>query len=389
MRIFNRLLAAVALVILATSSSCAEKENTDPSPKPDNESDKAVVKAPHIFVSGKDGYHTFRIPAIVKSKKGTLLAFCEGRKISGSDTGDINLVLRRSTDGGTSWSGLITVWDDGLNTCGNPSPVVDPVTGRIHLLMTWNYQTDGKSAGDFNKDGVTKDTRRVWYTCSDDDGLTWADPEEITSSVKKDDWGWYATGPCHGIVLTKAPYEGRIVIPCDYNQKGGSGYSHVIYSDDNGRNWKIGGSVKGGNESSVAEMGDGRLIISCRMGGGMRLLAYSSDGGATFTSGTVNRSLPDPKCQGTLLSAVKDGEDVLLHCNCSNSSSRTHLTLKGSTDYGATWCGGQTVWEKPAAYSDIVLVRDEIVGVLYENGDNGSYERISFEKVPLGYAFIK
>ena len=387
MRNYNIFLTIVAMATLMLSSSCDGKES--PAAGPENDKDKTAVKAPHIFTARTDGYHTFRIPALAKSQKGTLLAFCEGRKLSGSDTGDINLILRRSTDGGTSWGNIITVWDDGVNTCGNPSPVVDPVTGRIHLLMTWNLGSDGKAAGDFNKDGATKDTRRVWYTCSDDDGLTWSKPREITSSVKKDDWGWYATGPCHGIVLTKAPYEGRIVIPCDYNQKGGSGYSHIIYSDDSGASWKIGGAVKGGNESTVAEMEDGRLIISCRAGGGKRLLAYSADGGETFSAGTVNSGLPDPRCQGTILSASRDGKGVLIHCNCSNSSARTHLTLKGSTDFGATWCGGQIIWEKFAAYSDITLINDGIVGVLYENGEKGSYERISFEKVPLGYAFIK
>ncbi len=386
MRIFNKFLTIFAMVTIA-SSSCNGKESRNPDPG--NGKDNATVKAPHIFVGKTDGYHTFRIPAIVKSNEGTLLAFCEGRKLSGSDTGDINLILRRSTDGGTTWGNIITVWDDGVNTCGNPSPVVDPVTGRIHLLMTWNHGSDGKSAGDFNKDGATIDTRRVWYTCSDDDGLTWATPKEITSSVKKDNWGWYATGPCHGIVLTKSPYEGRIVIPCDYNQKGGSGYSHVIYSDDRGSSWKIGGEVKGGNESAVAEMEDGRLIITCRAGNGKRLIAYSADGGETFSSAAANSSLPDPRCQGTILSARKDGQGVLLHCNCSNPSARTHLTLKGSSDYGATWCGGQTIWESFSAYSDITLINDGVVGVLYENGDKGSYERISFVKVPIGYAFIK
>lgn len=387
MKSFNKALTVLAMAAMMSSTSCDGKKSTAPEPDPGKEN--TAVRAPHIFVAKTEGYHTFRIPAIAKSNKGTLLAFCEGRKLSGGDSGDINLVLRRSTDGGTTWGSLITVWDDGLNTCGNPSPVVDPVTGRIHLLMTWNLGTD-KKAGDFNKEGATTDTRRVWYTYSDDDGVTWAEPRQITSSAKKDDWGWYATGPCHGIVLTQAPYSGRIVIPCDYNQKGsGTGYSHVIYSDDNGANWKIGGTVKGGNESTVAELEDGRLIISCRAGGGKRLIAYSANGGETFSAPKAQNDLPDPRCQAAMLSAQKDGRGVLIHSNCANASARTHLTLKGSTDFGATWCSGQVVWEKFAAYSDITLINEGIIGVLYENGEKGSYERISFEKVPLGYAFIK
>lgn len=109
MRTFDKLLTIFAALVIATSSSCDGKEN--PTPDSGKGNNTSTVKAPHIFVARTDGYHTFRIPALAKSKKGTLLAFCEGRKLSGSDTGDINLILRRSTDGGTTWGNIITVWD--------------------------------------------------------------------------------------------------------------------------------------------------------------------------------------------------------------------------------------------------------------------------------------
>ena len=379
------------MTIFLLVAGCGDKPVTPVTPS-DGGQDSAsagVIEAPHIFVAKNDGYHTFRIPALVKTVKGTILAFCEGRRNSGSDTGDIDLVLRRSLDGGKTWSKLIVVWDDGTNTCGNPSPVVDPVTGRIHLLMTWNYTTDGKSAGDFNTPGKTVDTRRVWYTSSDDDGVTWQEPVEITASTKKDNWGWYATGPCHGIILQSAAYKGRIVIPCDHNVIGGSGYSHVIYSDNQGASWKIGGEVLNGNESCVAEMADGRLILTCRAGGGYRILAYSVDGGETFRNAAANKDLPDPRCQGSILSVTHLGDDALVHSNCANASARTHMTIKGSKDGGATWCSGQLVWESKTAYSDMVLLDGQTLGILYENGDSGSYERISFVTVPLNFAFIR
>ena len=384
MRVFRLLLALWILLFPRCGDKPVAPPDVDPGQDPSGE-----VTAPHIFEAGKDGYHTFRIPALVKTRSGTLLAFCEGRRHSASDTGDIDLVLRRSRDGGKTWSSLITVWNDGINTCGNPSPVVDPATGRIHLLMTWNYTTDGKSAGDFNTPGKTVDTRRVWYTFSDDDGQTWKDPVEITSSAKKENWGWYATGPCHAIILQNGANKGRIVIPCDHNLIGGGGYSHVIYSDDQGKTWQIGGEVQNGNESTVAEMADGRIIMSCRASGGYRRIAYSADGGVSFQKASANTQLPDPTCQGSILAVMRDGQDALVHSNCSNSSTRTHMSIKGSTDGGGTWCSGQTVWEKNSAYSDMVLLNDSTLGLLYENGDKGSYERISFEKVPLNFAFIR
>lgn len=371
------------LFALLSFCSCDAKSSVsgDNGEKDENEF-VADVSAPDIFVKGQQGYHTYRIPALTKTKKGTLLAFCEGRKDSGSDTGDIDLILRRSIDDGKTWSKIIVVWDDEHNTCGNPSPVVDPVTGRIHLLMTWNLGSDGKSAGDFNN-GKTKDTRRVFYTWSDDDGLTWEKPKEITSQAKGEGYGWYATGPCHAIVLTKEPYAGRIVVPCDCNKIGGAGFSHVIYSDDNGENWQIGGMVSGGNESTVAELQDGSIIISCRCSGGKRMLAWSKDGGETFGESVKSADLPDPRCQGSMLETVYDGQYVILHSNCADASSRIKMTVKASLDDGKTWNGGKEVWSGPTAYSDMVMINDNIVGLLYENGNSNSYERISFERVSM------
>ena len=284
---------------------------------PDPDAFVAEVEAPHIFKAKNNGYHTFRIPAITKTKDGTLIAFCEGRKNSGSDTGDIDLICRRSIDGGKTWSKIITVWDDAKNTCGNPSPVVDMETGRIHLCMTWNYETDGASAGDFNKEGATKDTRRVYYT----------------------------------------------------------------YSDDKGKTWHIGGRIKGGNESCAEELEDGTIFITCRKADN-RLLSWSTDGGITFSTGEAYPTLPDPKCQASCIGTTFNGKNVLLHCNCA-ASSRIMLTIKASLDGGKKWTGGYTLWEGPTAYSDMVMLDDSNIGVLYENGDSKSYERISFKTVKV------
>ena len=375
------LLWALSLLLLP---SCNRPERQEEKPD-DKDQPQNTVAAPDIFVKGMEGIHTFRIPAIVKTTKGTLVAFCEGRVNSGSDTGFIRLILRRSTDGGKTWGPIIKVWEDPGNTCGNPCPVVDPRTGRIHLMMTWNNGKDGKSAGDFNKPGMTVDTRRVWYTYSDDDALTWTVPVQCTSSTKLDNWGWYATGPCHAIILEKGAYQGRILMPCDHNVIGGSGYSHVVYSDNGGKTWQIGGEVKGGNESCVAELEDGTVVMTCRNSSGQRKLAWSKDGGLTFDAGTNIKSLPDPTCQAAILSTVIDGETVLIHSNCATNS-RTNLTVKASRDGGKTWTTGHQIHAGPAAYSDIVMVSDTHLGVFYENGASSSYEKISFVTIPVRLA---
>ena len=147
-----------------------------------------LVQTP-VFVSGKDGYHTYRIPALIVTEKDTLLAFCEGRKSGSSDSGDIDILLRRSKDGGQTWNDIQLVWDDGPHTCGNPCPVVDRRTGAISLLLTHNL------GHDVERDIIARTsegTRTIWLTRSEDEGQTWSPPREITSKCKAPTWTWYA-----------------------------------------------------------------------------------------------------------------------------------------------------------------------------------------------------
>ncbi len=207
----------------------------------------------YLFKSGTEGYHTFRIPAIVTTLNGHILAFAEGRKNGGSDTGNIDIVMRKSKDNGKTWSGLKVIWDQGKDVCGNPAPVVDKTTGTIFLLTTWNLGKDHESEIIHQ---TSKDTRRIFILQSTDDGESWSLPEEITRSVKKENWTWYATGPCQGVQLEKGSNKGRLVIPCDHIEaETNKYYSHTIYSDDHGKTWELGGSTPQDqvNECAIAE----------------------------------------------------------------------------------------------------------------------------------------
>ncbi len=185
-----------------------------------------------VFEEKTEGYAGYRIPAIIQAADGSLLAFAEARKHDKSDAGDIDLVMRRSEDGGRTWGPLEVIFDDGANTCGNPAPVVLGKKGEIVLLACWNLGEDKEYAIERRK---SKDTRRVYVIRSHDHGRTWDSPEEITETAKRPEWTWYATGPCHAIVKRKAPHKGRIVVPCDFKDLGDAGEiicrSHVIYSD--------------------------------------------------------------------------------------------------------------------------------------------------------------
>jgi sialidase-1 len=334
-----------------------------------------------VFVSGTDGYHTFRIPAVLVSAKGTLLAFCEGRKNSRSDTGDIDLVLRRSTDGGKTWGPLQVVWDDGGNTIGNPCPVVDRNTGTIWLPLTRNLGIDKQSD---IVSGKSKGTREVWITKSTDDGETWSRPVEITAFVKDPTWTWFATGPGVGIQLKN----GRMVIPCDHSPGGKRvEHSHVFYSDDGGATWKPGGkTAEGCGEAQLVELADGSVLMNMRneQRGNRRRIAVSKDGGLTWGETTDDPALVEPVCQGSILRQslpTAAGKGRLLFSNPA-SAKRERLTLRLSDDEGKTWSAGRVVHPGPAAYSCLTVLRDGTVGVLFECGQKSAYERITFAAMP-------
>ncbi|VTU00362.1 sialidase : Glycosyl hydrolase BNR repeat-containing protein OS=Niastella koreensis (strain DSM 17620 / KACC 11465 / GR20-10) GN=Niako_0563 PE=4 SV=1: BNR_2 [Gemmataceae bacterium] len=333
-----------------------------------------------VFVSGEGGYHTYRIPSAIVGPKGTLLAFCEARKSGQGDAGDIDLVLRRSTDGGKTWGKTQVVWDDAANTCGNPCPVVDAKTGTIHLLMTHNLGTDSESA---IVSGKSKAGRTVWVSTSTDDGETWSKPAEITKGVTKPGWTWYATGPGVGIQLKS----GRLLVPCDSKSEGGKvRESHVIYSDDGGKAWKLGG-VAGPdcNESQAVELADGSVMLNMRTyaKNNRRFVSLSTDGGETFSKPVEDKALVEPVCQGSILRLPGDKGGVLFSNPA--STKREKMTVRLSRDEGKTWAVAKELHAGPAAYSCLVVLPGGDVGLLYERGDKNPYQTITFARVPRAW----
>src|SRR5262245_44415407 len=234
------------------------------------------LKETAVFTAGEEGYHTYRIPALILTKGGTVLAICEGRKTGTGDHGDLDLVQKRSTDGGNTWGPLELIQEEGGTakvTIGNPCPVVDEDTGVIWFPFT-------------------RENHAVFMMSSNDDGRTWTKPREITADVKLKDWNWYATGPGNGIQLMRGKYKGRLVIPCDHRVGANkddkdnwdkAGRSHIIYSDDHGQTWKLGGATDFGmNECAVVELADGTLMLNSRSyrGKACRGISLSKDGGA-------------------------------------------------------------------------------------------------------------
>lgn len=341
-----------------------------------------------IFVSDADGYDTYRIPALIVTRDGTLLALCEGRRQSRSDAGDIDLIVRRSEDGGKTWSKQRIVWDDAANTCGNPCPVIDRTTGVIWLPMTWNHGQDTEKQ---IKANTGQDTRRVFITYSDDDGLTWAKPREITDDVKRPGWRWYATGPGVGIQLAQGRWKGRLLVPCDHSlvsPDDPTGYnSHVIFSDDHGASWQLGGVIRPAvNECQAVELANGTLMMNMRnydRSKTTRAVATSADGGLTWSAVRHDPALVEPICQASFLRCTmrpRDDRNRLLFSNPAHAETgqRRDMTVRMSYDEGQTWPVNRMLRPGPAAYSCLARLPDGRIGCLFEAGENHPYERIVF-----------
>jgi sialidase-1 len=342
----------------------------------------------YLFKSGSDGYHTFRIPAIISTTDGNLIAFAEGRKNGSSDTGDIDLVMKKSGNGGKTWSDLKVIWDDGDNVCGNPAPVVDRSSGVIYLLSTWNLGEDHES--EIIRQ-TSKDTRRIFILESSDEGNTWSRPKEITSSVKMDNWTWYATGPCHGIQVRNGKFKDRLIIPCDHIEAETKKYfSHIIYSDDHGHSWNLGGTTPQDqvNECTIAELPGGVLMLNMRnydRSKKSRKVSISEDGGLTWGDIYPDKNLIEPICQASFLrySYGESGKSRMFFSNPADKDKRENMTLKISYDEGKSWAKSVVLFSGPSAYSDLVKLPNENIGCLFEAGKNNPYEGIVFRAVDI------
>jgi len=369
---------------------------------------EAQTKVP-VFVSGKEGYASFRIPSIIQLPNKKIIAFAEGRVNGAGDFGHVNIVMKTSVDGGKSWSALKKIVRFGILQAGNAAPVVDLLDpqcpqGKIFLF----YNTGNVNEGQLRQG---KGIREVWYISSIDNGDSWTAPVNITSQVhfpngtidgrvyqNKEDWRTYANTPGHATQSLEGKYKGRIFIAANHSVGAPKSnfkdyFSHGYFTDDHGKSFKISNSLDlvGSNEATAAFISNDRLILNARNQQGntkTRITAYSNNGGEYFEKAFYENQLPDPICEGAILNVGKrKGQTILAFVNASDTLYRNNLCLHISKDEGMRWSKKiviENTSEKSkmkndfTAYADIVKVGRRKIGVLYER-DN--YQQIVFSVI--------
>jgi sialidase-1 len=298
--------------------------------------------------------------------------------------------MKRSTDKGKSWQALQTVVDYDTLQAGNAAPVVDLTDpaypkGRIFLF----YNTGNAHEYEVRSG---KGLREAWYITSADNGQTWSAPVNITTQVHRpnmpaanpaytfqEDWRAYANTPGHAMQFAEGRYKGRIYVAANHSEGSPKNtaedyFAHGYYTDDHGKTFKISETVPetGGNEAMAAELTNGRLMMNIRNQQGdvrARIVAISSDGGATWDTTYFDQQLPDPVNQGSILTiGKKKGKAILAFCNAADTKSRDNLTLRISYDEGKTWKEQHVIAKSEnntkdyAAYSDLVKVGKKSLG---------------------------
>ncbi len=339
---------------------------------------------------GDDGVNSYRIPGLVTSTKGTLLAVYDIRRNSSRDLqGDIDVGMSRSTDGGQTWEPMKIIMDMGTwgglpedqNGIGDPAILVDHETGHIWVAALWMHGKPGEMAWNSSKPGLSpQETGQFVVVKSEDDGITWSQPIILTDQLKNPEWNLFFNGPGKGITLK----DGTLVFPAQYKDKNQMPFSTLIYSKDKGQTWHVGtGARSNTTEAQIVELNDGKLMLNMRDNrGGSRSIAVTSDLGKTWTEHPTSRTaLQEPVCMASLIDNPYSS-GMLLFSNPATEKGRHNITIKASLNDGSSWPSDMHVLLDEGTgwgYSCLTMINEEEVGILYES----SVANITFQIIPL------
>lgn len=338
-----------------------------------------------LFEGGSTDCHSYRIPSIVTTTKGTLIAFAECRRKSKSDRGDIDLVCKRSTNNGTTWSATKVIIYIGPDTWGNPTAVTDFTTGRIWLFLNWD-KGGQKPLPIIDKWG----DRKVFISHSDDDGLTWSKPEDMTGTLVPSNYKWDAIGPGVGIQTVNSN-DGQLIIPAT---------GRNIFSDDHGASWQYQIIPSGTGEGTIVELANGKLMRNDRpvrkqweLIKKRRISRGSIENG--FSPFIPDKALDDPKCEGSIFRYNWDSPDRILFLNSDSQTTRCQMRVRISYDQGQTWPVSRKIYDwlsdeeakaqGKGGYSSMTKTTDNCVGALIETCNDKGNHSIEFHKFNISW----
>ena len=379
------------------------------------EADPVIRFGKIVRAAGQDGVDTYRIPGLVTTNAGTLVAVYDIRYNNSKDLQeDIDIGMSRSTDGGCTWEPMRVIMDMGeygglpqnLNGTGDPSILYDHTTNTLWVAALWmSGSAPDKMLWWASQPGMTpQETGQFILVKSTDDGLTWSEPINITGQIKDPAWQLLLQGPGRGITLA----DGTLVFPAQFKADVGvkaldggqyTCHSTLVYSRDGGVSWQIGTGAKSNTtEAQVVQLSDGTLMLNMRDDRNRadkgetngRAVAVTADLGKSWTiHPSSNSALPEPNCMASLIAAdVKTGsagKRVLFFSNPADKSSRIKMTVRMSADDGMTWPADNAIEiyaPQGYGYSCLTMVDEEHVGILYE----GTKE-LYFQKIPVGDFF--
>lgn len=343
---------------------------------------------------GDDNSLFYRIPGLVTTKRGTLIAVYDVRYESSQDLqADIDIGVSRSLDGGKTWEDMIIAMDmgqwgglpDSQNGIGDPSVLYDPVSDKIFIVAAWTHGIEGGRAWSGVGNGMSPETTaQLMIVSSGDDGKTWTKPRNITQQIKNPDWYFTLQGPGRGIAMKN----GNLVFPMQYKDEKTIPHSFLMYSEDHGENWKrYNAPVPETTEAQVVELPDGSLMLNMRNNTRTGRKVYTTkDYGKTWEKHPSCDKIVEPVCMASLIRVPAEdnvfNRDILLFSNPATSKGRYNMTIQISFDNGLTWSKAHKVLldqEGGWGYSCMSMIDDKTIGILYES----SVAQILFQAVKL------
>jgi len=337
------------------------------------------VKELDLFVSGTEGVQEFRIPSMITTKSGTVLAVCDARVDRKGDVpNNIDQVIKRSLDSGKTWDKIRTIVDfPNQEGAADPQLLQDRETGRIFLFYAY---CPGRNEV---TEGANRNRRHLGlqYVYSDDDSENWSLPIVAEYGLKQEGWHSIWSAPGRGLQLQS----GRLIAPVTVSDTAHM-YSYYLYSDDHGNSWQMSNLMGTDiNEPTMVELDDHTLLLNARNRTGNRALVSSTDGGDHWSEVSYHEDLIEPGCQGSFIKYTVEGKSILVFSNPADSKKRSNMTVSVSNDNGETWPVKKVIYEGPSAYSCLTILPNGKIGLLYENGKESPYEKISFTSLDVSW----